>query len=201
MTGRMIGRVVKGILATGCVLAVAACGGAGGGAGADAGRDDANPVPSPAPAASQRVPLVVLMPTAWSTGIGSDIPGQTFCPDIRRPGRTAPQTTVSCRFVAPRGAVVHLTAKVRERHPTLVGGNESVRLSLCRNGSWSAPTKTATCTVTMTTGTVLCLDENLFGSAVECPWVEQGYARLPATVPPGFTPGPHTAASPDEPLS
>ncbi|RCG31276.1 hypothetical protein DQ384_11150 [Sphaerisporangium album] len=195
----VIGRLARRVAAAGCVLAVAAC-------GANEARDDPTLPPSTSAStstatASRDVPLVVLMPTAWSSGIGSDIPGQTFCPDVRERGKAPPQTTVSCRFVVPRGMVVHLTAKVRKLHPVLVGENESVRLSLCRNGSWSEATRTATCTVTVTTGTVLCLDENQFSSAVECPWVEQGYARLPATVPPGFTPGPHTAARPDEPLS
>ncbi|MFC7385466.1 hypothetical protein [Sphaerisporangium rhizosphaerae] len=186
----MIGQVA---VAVGCLLAVTAC-------GAKAGNDGAA-APSPSKASPTGVPLVVLMPTAWSSGIGSDIPGQKFCPDIRKRGGTMPQNTVSCRFVAPRGMVVHLTAKVRKQHPVLVGENESIRLSLCRNGSWSEATRTVTCTVTASTGTVLCLDENQFSSMIECPWVEQGYARLPATVPPGFTPGPHVAARQDEPLS
>lgn len=193
----MRGRLVRVAAAVGCVLALMAC-------GATADRQDAAPSASMSPSASapvQGVPLAVLMPTAWSTGIGSDIPGQTFCPDSRKRGAPPEQRTVSCRFVVPQGMVVHLTAKVRRQHPVLVGDNESVRLSLCRNGSWSEATRTATCTVTMTTGTVLCLDENLFGSRIECPWVQQGYARLPATVPPGFTPGPHVAARADEPLS
>ncbi|MEU2062483.1 hypothetical protein [Streptomyces sp. NPDC013455] len=176
---------------------------AAGCASSDADRDDARPTPS-ASASSRTgadgVPLAVLMSSSWSEGIGSDIPGQTFCPDVRTRNKT-PATEVSCRFVVPRGTAVKLTAKVRERHPALTVSNEGVRLTLCPHGVWSEASRTVTCTVTVTEGTALCLDDNMPHQSVVCEWVAQGYARLPATAPPGFRPGPHQAARPDEPFS
>ncbi|MFB9528699.1 hypothetical protein ACFFRN_18960 [Nonomuraea roseola] len=143
------------------------------------------------------------MPTAWSGGIGTDLPGQTFCADVRERGKPPPQA-VACRFVAPEGTVVRLTAKARDRHPALVHEFDTLRLDLCRNGEWSASSRTATCTITVKTGTVLCLSSNDPTEAmvrIACPWAEQGAAALPATAPPGFTFGPHTALTYDALLS
>ncbi|MBT2228638.1 hypothetical protein [Nonomuraea sp. NEAU-A123] len=158
---------------------------------------------TPASPPVRGVPLVVLMPTAWSGGIGTDLPGQTFCADVRERGKPRPQA-VACRFVVPEGTVVRLTAKARDRHPDLVHEFDTLRLDLCRNGEWSANTRTATCTVSVKTGTVLCLGSNDPTEAmvrIVCPWAEQGAAVLPAIAPPGFTFGSHTGPTYDALLS
>ncbi|ROO85750.1 hypothetical protein EDD29_3299 [Actinocorallia herbida] len=147
-----------------------------------------------AAAGAAEVPLTVILSTAWSGGIGSDIPGQKFCRDLRERGGKPVEGQVSCRFTAPRGTVVNLTATVRDRHPSLVVDGSNERLTLCENGSFSAATRTATCTITLTTGTVLCLEDGM-GEPIASGWVRGGHARLPATAPPGFVFGPYTAPS------
>ena len=193
----MTGRLARCLLPVAMLLA-AGC--------TSSGTDHGHAAPGTSASASSRsgadgVPLAVLMSSAWSSGIGSDIPGQKFCPDIRERGKPQPSTAVSCRFVVPRGTVVKLTAKVRAQHPVLVVSSEGVRLSLCPHDVWSEASRTVTCTVTVTEGTALCLDDNQPHDSVECEWVAQGYARLPTTAPSGFRPGPHQAARPDEPFS
>lgn len=169
------------------LAAAAACGTVGGGDG------DVRLVVSARPGSAEAaVPLTVILSTAWSRGITSDIPGQKFCRDLRERGGKTVEGFVSCRFTAPRGTVVNLTAEVRDRHPTLAVDNPHERLSLCPNGSFSAATRTATCTVTLTTGTVLCLEDSM-GDPIAAGWVNGGHARLPATAPAGFVFGPFTA--------
>ncbi|RAY12814.1 hypothetical protein DPM19_22610 [Actinomadura craniellae] len=155
------------------------------------------PGPNARPAPPTGVPLEVIVAAGWAAGVSIDVPGQPYCPNT--PARGA--VVFSCRFVVPAGTTARLTARRRDRHPTLADHLQdtgSVRLALIGCDDISNPLETpavATCTVTVRTGRVLCLEET--GMRNICSAVAAGqWPKLPATPPPGFTPGPYSSPPP-----
>jgi hypothetical protein len=143
-------------------------------------------------------PVMVMTPDGAISEVSADAPGQSACRSEPALDRPADQAWFSCRFVVATGTTLHLKATRRDHDPYLTDGDLSeqrIAFVGCddRENPLESPAA-ATCTVRVTKGTVLCLEvvglRNMCSAYGTADW-----PTLPATPPPGFTPGPHYSDS------
>ncbi|MFD8229886.1 hypothetical protein ACFV16_38165 [Streptomyces massasporeus] len=144
-------------------------------------------------------PVMVMTPGGYISEVSADVAGQPVCRSDTAPRNRAGTGFLSCRFVVPTGTTLHLKATRRDRNPDLVNGdNSEVRIGFVgcdeRNDALASPAL-ATCTVRVNKGTVLCLEAPVGLRGMCSAYGTSGWPTLPATPPPGFSPGPHYSDS------
>ncbi|MEU6803022.1 hypothetical protein [Streptomyces neyagawaensis] len=153
--------------------------------------------PSKSPTAMS--PVMVMTPGGYISEVSADFAGQPVCRSDTTSQNRADGNFLSCRFVVPTGTTLRLKATRRDRNPDLVDGDNSqvpIGFVGCdeQNDPYASPAL-ATCTVRVNKGTVLCLEAPVGLRNMCSAYGTSDWPALPATPPPGFSPGPHYSDS------